>query len=175
MEKIKSFGLCLILGWMPEDHFKAQELQFLYFRKVHFSYYSVNKPQIKTETPRVILLSAIILQERQAGLDYLMSILQASRLPSVTFTFTPSEVLWWELEQLLVSTTHLEGFLPGIDRKKQECDGNTSPRHPLFLLISTGLGHSSTMNDKVRPAFRMFRLSHFISPILHQFTGFTEL
>lgn len=117
---------------MPEDHFKAQELQFLYFQKVHFNYYSVNKPQIKTEILRVILLSTIILQERQAGLDYLMSILQASLLPSVTFSFTLSEVFWWELEQLLLSTTHLVGFLPGIDRKNQECDGNTRPRHPLF-------------------------------------------
>lgn len=78
---------------MPEDNFKAQELQFLYFQKVHFNYYSVNKPQTKSETLRVILLSTIILQERQAGLDYLMSILQASLLPSVTFTFTLSEVL----------------------------------------------------------------------------------
>lgn len=63
----------------------------------------------------MILLSAIILQERQAGLDYLMSILQASLLPSVTYAFTLSEVLWWEPEQLLVSTTHLVGFLPEID------------------------------------------------------------
>lgn len=156
---------------MPEDHLTSQEFE-LYFQKVHFSYYSINKPQIKTETLRVILLSAIILQERKAGLDYLMSILQAALLPLVKFTFTLSEVLWWELEQLLVSTTHLVRFLPGIERKKQECDGNKRPRHSLFLLISTDLSHRGTMTDKVRPPFRMF---HFISPILHQFKGFTEL
>lgn len=42
---------------MAEDHFKAQELQFLYFQKVHFSYYSINKPQIKAETLRGIVVS----------------------------------------------------------------------------------------------------------------------
>lgn len=57
MEKIKSFGLCLILGWMPEDHFNVKKLQFLYFQKVHFSYYSINKPKIKTETLRGIVVS----------------------------------------------------------------------------------------------------------------------
>lgn len=75
-----------MLGWMPEDNFKAQVLQFLYFQKA--SYYSVNKYQIKTVTLRAILLSAIILQGRQAGLDFLMSVLQSSLLPSVTFAFT---------------------------------------------------------------------------------------
>lgn len=70
---------------MPEV--KAQELQFLYFQKV--SHYSINKYQkIITVTLRVVLLSAIILQGRQAGLDFLMSILQSSLLPSVTFAFT---------------------------------------------------------------------------------------
>lgn len=51
--------------------------------------------------------------------------------PSVTSLWL-SEVLWWDLDRLLVSTTHLLGYLLGIDRKKQECDGNTWPRRPLL-------------------------------------------
>lgn len=42
-----------------------------------FVYYSLNKTQMNTDALQVILLSAIILQERQAGPDYVMLTLQA--------------------------------------------------------------------------------------------------